>query len=328
MVDSVLMKIRNSRHANVVGLIGENPSTYSKSRIMWNSVFRFFNIDAEYIPCDIPDKTKLEFFFTSAIKDPKLRGFNVTIPYKEAVKSLSEQIGASVDEEVKINGGMNTFVNSIHKPEAYTTDGYGALRAMEKEAGVKSFNGKRILVLGTGGAGCAIATSALSAGAEVNIANRTFSKAEELVKRVMASKIRNKRLHAYPLYDERGQLSGNIKTLMHDCDAIVNTISPPKTGGAEIIPFSFYPDQQKIFMDIVYGDHYNNIFLCNAEKKNCQTVSGENMLIYQAAKGFELMFLGQHPQEKAEAVMKHAIINLRFDASEEEILKNLKTLQL
>src|SRR6185369_11660378 len=82
------------------GVIGDTPSQYSKSPVMWNAAFSLLNLDAVYLPFDVPS-SRLKAFAAALQESEHLLGVNVTVPYKieiinylDAVDPGAARIGA------------------------------------------------------------------------------------------------------------------------------------------------------------------------------------------------------------------------------------------
>ncbi|RLE38358.1 hypothetical protein DRJ17_04230 [Candidatus Woesearchaeota archaeon] len=291
----------------ITGIIGENPSTYSKSRIMWNFCFAVLGIDAEYIPWDI-NKEELEEFIKELTKNKKVRGFNITNPYKvEAAKFFKD----SLDDAAKAIGGINTVVmrNGV---KAYSTDGYGAITCItEKSINVE---GKHLLVIGAGGAGVAVAVEAVKQGAKVSVANRTHKKAVDLQTRI--KQFLGQNINAIPLYED-SNLSTEFNDAFRNADIIVNTVDYEKKKGEPLFPESMYKNLtgNVVFMDAVYG--HKSFILEFADKYGHIAIPGENMLVHQAVLGFHYMF--DTEVETVEKLMKYAIKRFEFNAANKEI---------
>jgi len=163
-----------SGQTRVVGIFGD-PIAHSLSPVMQNAAIQTAAIDAVYVP----------FHVTSAnlpaaidgIRTLGLAGVNLTIPHKEAALSLVDEL----DTTARAIGAINVIVNREGRLIGYNTDGDGLCRALQSELGI-ACQGKRVLLLGAGGACRAAAVAIARAGASwVGIANRTMSRASELV---------------------------------------------------------------------------------------------------------------------------------------------------
>ena len=128
-----------------VGIIGY-PIGHSLSPVLQQVAFDHHGIDARYqawrvAPDEVPE-------FVRGLRAADTLGCNVTVPHKEAVIPLLDQ----VDDWAARAGAVNTIVNREGRLEGYNTDGIGFLRALSEDAGVSSAD-KRVLVLGAGRSG-------------------------------------------------------------------------------------------------------------------------------------------------------------------------------
>ena len=113
--------------------------------------------------------------FLAACRTLEVAGFNATMPHKEALLPLMD--GGLSDEAARF-GAVNTVCIKDGVCCGHNTDGRGFLRALER-LGV-SPGGKRVLLLGAGGASKAVALSLADAGAKIALCNRSASRAETL----------------------------------------------------------------------------------------------------------------------------------------------------
>ena len=158
----------------ILGIFGD-PVSHSLSPAMQNAALEEAGIDAVYVPfhvrpSDLPAAV-------AALRALHVWGVNVTIPHKEAICSHLDEL----DEEARLIGAVNTVVNRDGRLIGYNTDGVGLLRSLEEDFSFVPA-GRRILLLGAGGA-CRAAVAALAgAGARwIGVANRTESRARQLV---------------------------------------------------------------------------------------------------------------------------------------------------
>ena len=103
-----------------------------------------------------------------------IHGLNVTMPHKNAVIEYLDEL----DPTAKTIGSVNTILNKDGKLFGFNTDGVGALNAFEQN-GIK-IKGKKIMLLGAGGAAKAIAFTLSQEADEMAILNRTPKQAEEV----------------------------------------------------------------------------------------------------------------------------------------------------
>ena len=257
-----------------VGIIGY-PIGHSLSPVLQQVAFDHHGIEATYqawevAPDDVPE-------FVRGLRQPDTLGCNVTVPHKETVLSLIDEI----DPWASRAGAVNTIVNRENRLEGYNTDGIGFLRALKEDAGVTA-TGKRVLVLGAGGAakGVCLALAGESV-ASIAIANRTPKRAENLT-----FLLRAHGALASPLSLEDPALNDASKA----ADIIVNCTTLGMTHGPseESSPLSReqLPDNGLVY-DLVYNPPTTPLLL-EAKRAGVATLGGLPMLVYQGAASFEL----------------------------------------
>jgi shikimate dehydrogenase len=165
------MNIRGT--TRILGIFGD-PVAHSLSPLMQNEALVEAGIDAAYVPFHVRPENLAAA--VAGIRSLDLWGVNVTVPHKEEVLRFLD----GVDPDARLIGAVNTVVNRSGVLTGYNTDAPGLLRSLAEELDFDPA-GKRILVLGAGGA-CRAALVALGrAGAAwIGVANRTRSRAEAL----------------------------------------------------------------------------------------------------------------------------------------------------
>lgn len=157
----------------VYGLLGQ-PLASSLSPAMHNAAFRALQINAAYLPFPVPPARLAEA--VKGLAAAGVAGFNLTLPHKLAVLPLLDEI----TPQAQAVGAVNTVRLREGKLAGTNTDGEGFLLSLAAELDWKP-PGKRVLLLGAGGAARGIAFSLLDGGAKtLLIANRTQSRAEAL----------------------------------------------------------------------------------------------------------------------------------------------------
>lgn len=179
-----------SGDTKVFGLIG-HPVRRSLSPAMYNELFRRFGIDAVYLAFDVAPRDAEKV--AQAIRTLDLVGVNLTVPFKERVLPDLDHLTLAAEEA----GAVNVVVHSDGALHGYNTDGEGLMRRFD-EIGV-SLVGTRAVVLGTGGAGRAVASALLDRrAAEVVLLNRTVSRAEATIQ-ALEARFQGARLEAAEL---------------------------------------------------------------------------------------------------------------------------------
>ena len=246
------------------GVIG-NPVKHSLSPVFQNIGFRRLGINAVYLPLEVP-KENFEETIRGLLQLGNLRGFNITIPFKEEILKL----GTHLSEDVKLIGSANTLKKTPEGGvELYNTDWIGFLNALRELTEPK---GKRALVLGAGGTARAVVYALKRAGAEVYIWNRTPSKAQKLAQTFGVEAVKD-------------------LTDIGDFEIVVNTTS---VGLKEDDPPLF--DYEKIQPhQVVYDVIYRQTPLVKtALRKGAKAQNGLKMLLYQGVESFKI-WTGKEP---------------------------------
>lgn len=249
------------------GVLG-NPIGHSMSPVMHNDLFSFYNIDAHYLPFQVKEED-----LEDAIKGLKaidVGGFNITVPHKSKIIPLLDEI----DELAASIGAVNTVVNQGGKLIGYNTDGPGFLKGLN--AYLPTVAGKRVLVIGAGGAARAIYfTLAKENPNKVDIANRTIATAAKLIEACPYSISSG----AYTLEEAEG-MAGQY-------DLIIQTTSigmSPKID--EQIMKLKNINNQALVCDIIYNPLQTK-FLQDAVRSDANIQNGIEMFVFQGALAFE-----------------------------------------
>jgi shikimate dehydrogenase len=279
-----------TKKTKLFALIGD-PIERSLSPAMHNAAFNVLGLDCAYIALRVPSEMLTDA--VEGIRAIRLAGFNVTHPHKVSIINLLDKL----DRSAEMVGAVNTVKNDGGKLVGFNTDGDGAVRALESKVG--KLSGKKILLLGAGGAARAIAFSLAQAGAKLTVANRTASKAKGLVAAI-DKKLRVKAVHV--------ALKKNI--LVDEIRRSNILINATSTG--------MYPDVDRtlvtadmmhrglIVNDIVYEPLQTRL-LREAKKAGARTVDGLGMLVHQGAMAFEIWTGRRAPVKVMEATVKREL---------------------
>lgn len=249
------------------------PIKHSLSPWIHNRFLRKANIEGKYEILEIESVELLEEKMFE-LKNTGINGYNVTVPYKEKIIPLLDEL----DEQAKRIGAVNTVLNRNGKWIGYNTDSIGYVRSLEtKYPDVVKDKSKRILILGAGGAARGIYCGLVFAGySHVDIANRTINKALEIA----------------ALQDEKTET--NVMTLieaeeqLHQYDVIIQTTSVGMNPNRDDTIISLHNVKPgSIVSDIVYQP-IKTKFLKSAEDLGANIHYGHTMLLYQALYAFEI----------------------------------------
>ncbi|MFC0333620.1 shikimate dehydrogenase [Paenibacillus sepulcri] len=274
-------------HTILYSVIGD-PIHHSKSPVMMNRAFRETGINGIYTAFHIKDAQLPDF--VAGVRAMGIRGVNVTIPHKLAVMPLLDEI----DESARAIGAVNTIVNHDGRLVGYNTDGIGYVRSLKEEA-EPNLAGKRILIVGAGGATRGIVYALAREGAaSITISNRTVQRAEELV---LAFEGQTDILRAI----------GNeaLREACGEADIIINTTSlgmHPKIDETPVDASWLAPGA--IASDLIYNPMTTR-FLAEAKQRGCSIHGGLGMFIYQGAYAFEFWTDRKAPVE----AMRSAVLD-------------------
>lgn len=273
----------------LVGIFG-NPLGHSLSPQMQNAAFAALGINYTYFPFQVlPEQLHQAVL---AMKALNFAGANVTIPYKEAVIPYLDWLS----REAELIGAVNTIVYHNGELIGYNTDGEGFLMSLGKDLGM-SPAGKRVVLLGAGGATRAVAVTLGSNGAaEITIANRTKSKADELAR--YTSSVTGCRTRAV-LLEKR-----DLQDLLLSADLLINCTPVgmyPKEGLSPLDSNLLKPHLTVI--DLIYRPR-ETALLRAAQAIGCRTLDGLGMLLYQGALAFKLWTDREPPVD----IMRKALI--------------------
>jgi shikimate dehydrogenase len=212
-------------------------------------------------------------------------GLNLTIPLKE--KALLLDI-LEPDPLAQAIGAVNTVSFTGDCLAGYNTDGWGARLALQ-EAGI-GIRGKRVLIIGAGGAARAIAYTLVEDGAEISIANRSIMRAQELAVQVGAM--------GYGLFD--------LGRLVPLADVIINCTSVGmREGDPPLLGAGLLQSHQAVF-DIVYNRETD--LLRDARAAGAVAVDGVMMLVHQGAKALQIWTGRTAPVPVMERAVREALL--------------------
>ena len=266
------------RDTDLYGITGW-PLTATSSPMLHNSGFQGHNMNAVYVPVR-SESFEQAFAFADSVG---FKGMSVTVPHKEKVPAVV----SNCDAKVRAIGASNTIVKKDGQWFAYNTDASGFARALLGFTGFKDLSGKKVSIIGAGGAAKAVAYAVKKLKGKACVFNRTVIKAKELAEK----------------YDfDYAGLSWEpqetpYKLLKKYGDIIIQTTSkgmrcnPPSTE--ENDPLFFYKfTGREILMDIIYVPEMTPI-MERAAEAGCIVCNGYDMLRYQGYEQFRL-FTGEN----------------------------------
>ena len=265
-------------HTGLMCLLG-SPCRHSISPMMHNKSFESLGLDYRYLAFEVDEET-LETA-VSGLKAIGARGFNLTMPCKNKMLSLCDALSPAA----KLIGAVNTVVNDNGVLTGHNTDGIGYMQSV-KDAGFDII-GKKMVLLGAGGASTAILVQAAIDGVkEISVFLRSTSRFYERAKTI-----------ADELQKETGckiklcEFSDHelLRDELADSTILVNGTSigmAPNVDDCPIPNADILPDGL-IVSDIIYNPKETKL-LAMAREKGLPHFNGTYMLLYQGAEAFRL----------------------------------------
>lgn len=220
--------------------------------------------------------------FLAGLRASAVTGCNVTLPHKEAILPLLDE----VESEAATCGAVNTVLHQNGRLLGYNTDMEGLHLAL-KRAG-HGYAGRRVLLLGTGGAAHGVARKALLAGAaSLCILGRNPNAAAALAQKLRDAAISDAAITSGPME------AGSMGKAAAGCNLLINCTPLGMTGfGEDFDDLAFLHQLPKtaLVCDLIYTPAQTTL-LAQAGALGLATLNGLAMLIYQALLSQEL-FLG------------------------------------
>ncbi|HJA06229.1 MAG TPA: shikimate dehydrogenase [Candidatus Mediterraneibacter pullicola] len=284
------MERRINGHTRLYALIG-SPVGHSGSPAMYNYSFEKLGIDAAYLAFDTPlEKTEET---VRALRTLDVGGFNITMPNKTAVAQLVDRLSPAA----KMVGACNTVVvEEDGTMTGHITDGTGFIRNL-KEHGVE-VKGKKIVLLGTGGAATAIAVQAALDGVkELAIFNRKdefYANGEKTVE-----KIRKAVPSIGKVYIEDLDDTELLRETVAVSDILINGTRAGMNPLQDVIPVpAEFLHKDLAVADVVYNPR-ETLLVQKAKEAGCRAaIGGIGMLLWQGAAAFELFTGKEMPAQE------------------------------
>lgn len=270
--DGRLTKKGISPATRVLGVMGY-PVAHSLSPAMFNAAFAHLGMDWIYLAFAVRPERLTDAL--NGIRSLGLVGVNVTVPLKEMAKEFVEQL----TPEAQAIGAVNCICCREEVLLGHNTDGSGFLTSLREDGGFEP-RGRRVLLLGAGGAARAIAITLGQQGiARLDIANRTRERAERLAEEV--SRKTGASARGLGLNDPA------LERLTAEAELIVQA-SSVGMHYEDRVPDWFNPDwlaAGTLFADIIYRPR-PTVWLREAAARGCRVIDGLGMLVRQGAQAF------------------------------------------
>ena len=284
------MERRINGHTRLYALIG-SPVGHSGSPAMYNYSFEKLGIDAAYLAFDTPlEKTEET---VNALRTLNVGGFNITMPNKTAVAQLVDRLSPAAE----MVGACNTVVvEEDGTMTGHITDGTGFIRNL-KEHGVE-VKGKKIVLLGTGGAATAIAVQAALDGVEelviFNQKDEFYANGEKTVEKIRKAVPSIGKVSIDDLNDT--ELLGKV---LAESDILINATRAGMSPLQDVIPVpAEFLHKDLAVADVVYNPR-ETLLVQKAKEIGCRAaIGGIGMLLWQGAAAFELFTGKEMPAQE------------------------------
>lgn len=286
------MAERITGHTELIGLIAY-PIRHSSSPAMHNEAFAKLGLDYAYLAFEVENKDLEDTI--KGFRAMKVRGCNVSMPNKTVVHKYLDKLSPAAE----LCGAVNTVVNDNGVLTGHITDGLGCMLAL-KDAGVDVI-GKKITIVGAGGAATAIQVqAALDGVAEISIFNvkdKFFENAEKTVNKLKEKT--NCKVNLYDLAD-LDKLKEEIASSVLFINATGMGMKPLE--GQTYIPDTTFFRPDLVVLDIVYAPR-ETALLKLAKEAGCRTLNGLGMMLFQGAAAFKLWTGKEMPIEHMKEVL-------------------------
>jgi len=282
------MKISGS--TEVFCILG-HPVSHTLSPIMHNAAFQALGLDCCYLSFDVEPRDLRKGI--QGLAALGIKGFNLTIPHKETVIKLLDEV---TPEAARI-GAVNTVMVRQNRLIGHNTDGLGFVNAFREETGV-SLRGKGVLLLGAGGAARAVAFQLAKEGiANLLIINRTLSNARALV-RDFGKKFTSVNWSANAFSPKVWD-----RIPLERVDVVINATSVGmQPNDPLMIPRSLLKERL-VVCDLIYRPTKTRL-LSAAEAAGAKAINGLGMLVHQGALAFELWTNKKPPVDLMKSAVK------------------------
>ncbi|MCL4448913.1 MAG: shikimate dehydrogenase [Actinobacteria bacterium] len=271
----------------IAGVIGY-PIDHSLSPLLHNAAFQAVGLDWVYVAFQVPEGKATSAL--GAVRTMGIHGLSVTMPHKQAIIDGLDSLSPTAEHLLAVNtvlwhqdkligdntdvgGFIDTLARGVPSRQDFPTKPDAPMKSLDEPAEmVFDPGGKRCIILGGGGAAKAVAMAlALRQAAEIVVVNRTLAHASQVV--AIAGRV--------------GRL-GRLEEVA-DADLVVNATSvgmdPLMPDLSPVDKLLFHEGQ--VVVDLVYNP-IDTVLLRQARSQGAYCITGVSMLVYQAARAFEM----------------------------------------
>ena len=266
-----------------------NPIKHSVSPFIHNSAFEATNTNGVYLAWEVDVAELAET--VANIRRYQMYGINLSMPYKEQVIPYLDQLS----EEACLIGAVNTVVNREGTLIGYNTDGKGFFKSLPSF----KISGKRMVLLGAGGAAKAILAQAILDGVNqvsVFVRSASIEKTRSYIEKIQHET--GFRVELFALEDVQ-----DLQDSITKADLLVNATSVGMDEVSLPIPASVLLPEKLLVADVIYQP-FETPFLKWARNQGNHAVNGLGMLLYQAAEAFQLWTGKEMPTDQIWELLK------------------------
>lgn len=269
------------KHFAVIGY----PIAHSLSPVMHQAGYKAIGYAADYQKFQVRPEELGEA--VQGLKALGFTGWNVTVPHKEAIIPFLDELTVEAQKAVAVN--TVKVING--RLIGHNTDGSGFVRSLQEHMDLDP--GKRIVLLGAGGAAKGIAMALAPFGVHLLVLNRTPERAVELVNKI-------KEYGGQANQEAWGR--GNWLT---QADCVIQTTSIGLKG--EEYPFALQGIRPGTpVVDIIFNP-WETPFLRSAKDLGCKVINGIDMLLYQGVNAWEFWLEDSAPVEAMRTALLAAV---------------------
>lgn len=275
----------------ITGVVGW-PVAKSLTPAMHNAAYEALGLNWVCVPLALADEPTLMAFAEAARRIP-LAGFNVTMPHKQAVMALCDEVAVLA----RVSGAVNTVHCVDGGLVGYNTDGRGMLEWLAAE-GAFDPAGRSVAVIGAGGSAAAAVSAFVVAGARsVAVVNRSLARADALVKQLAS--------HACDTALSAHELDVHAEDVVSAADLVLNT-TPLGMNPDDPSPIPrHWLQRDQLVADIVYQSGITAL-MRDAAAAGAPAIGGLGMLVAQGALAIDIWASDEGVDRAPRDVMRQA----------------------
>ena len=250
------------------------PIKHSRSPTIHNFWIEKYSLNASYNKLEV-DETEIKGLMQQ-VRDGKIQGLNITIPYKKIMKDFVDEL----EESALRSDAINTVYMVKDKIIGANTDGIGFISSLKNDLSFNINSNTNVMCIGAGGAAYGIVSSLIDLSPNIiRIVNRTKSSGIKLVKH-FEKFTQSKKIFESTILDFNP---------INDVDLLVNCTSCGMDGKNPLVIELTSMDKKSLVYDIVYEPALTPLMKLAKDNK-LKNTNGFYMLARQAAESFYRWF--------------------------------------